>query len=74
LDEHGAVIPQEQQFVMNIAFTWKDLRTGKTLVERHDFQQTSSYYPTLGEDQFVSQQQSIEALATAVVHELQADW
>jgi hypothetical protein len=74
LDQHGAVIPQEQQFVMNIAFTWKDLRTGKTLVERRDFQQTSSYYPTLGEDQFISQQQSIEALATAIVHELQADW
>lgn len=74
LDEHGAVIPQEQRLVMNIAFTWKDLRTGKTLVERRDFQQTASYYPTLGEDRFVAQQQSVETLATAIVHEMQADW
>ncbi len=74
LDQRGAVIPQEQLLVLNITFTWKDLRTGKTLVERHDFEQTAPYYPTLGENQFIAQQQSEETLALAIVRELQADW
>ena len=39
-----------------------------------DFEQTAPYYPTLGETQFLAQQQSVEILALAIVHELQADW
>jgi len=74
LDQYGRVIPQEQLFVMDVNFTWKDLRTGKVLCERKDYEQTAPYYPTLGETQFLAQQQSVEVLALAIVHELQADW
>ncbi len=68
------VLPQEQLFIMKVAFTWKDLRTGKTLVERRNFEQTAPYYPTLGEGQFTAQQQSVERLALAIVQELQGEW
>ena len=74
LDQHGAVVPQEQLLVLKVSFTWKDLRSGKVLREVRDFEQTAPYYPTLGETQFLAQQQSVESLALAIVHELQADW
>jgi len=67
-------VPQEQLFVMTVDFTWKDLRNGRILVERRNFEQTTTYYPTLGEDQFVGNQQAVDRLALAIVQELQADW
>ena len=69
-----AAIPQEQLYVVTVNFTWKDLRSGKILVERRGFEQTAPYYPTLGEGQFVGSQQNVERLALAIVQELQSDW
>lgn len=67
-------LPQDQRYLIIVGFTWKDLRTGKILVERHQFEQTATWYPTLGEGERVAQQQSIERLALAIVQEMQADW
>lgn len=67
-------VPQEQLYSITVDFTWKDLRTGKILVERRNFEQTTTYYPTLGEGQFVANQQAAERLALAIVQELQAPW
>jgi hypothetical protein len=50
------------------------LRTGRVYVQRKDFRQTAPYYPTLGEGQFVGQQQNVERLALAIVQEMQAEW
>jgi hypothetical protein len=72
-DTHTAV-PQEQLYVVDIDFVWKDLRTGQILVQRRNFEQTTTYYPTLGEGQFVGSQLAAEKLAIAIVQELQADW
>lgn len=78
-----AAIPQEQLYTVVVNFTWKDLRTGQILVERRGFQQggvhygfeqSTSYYPTLGEGQFVASQQGVERLAAGIVQELQAEW
>ena len=67
-------LPQEQLYVIDLDFTWKDLRTGRILVERRNFEQTTTYYPTLGEGQSIGNQQAAERLALAIVQELQADW
>ena len=67
-------IPQEQLLTIVVNFTWKDLRTGRTLAERRGFEQSAPYYPTLGEGQFTGAQQNVERLALAIVQELQADW
>lgn len=67
-------IPQEQSYVVTVNFLWKDLRTGRVLVERRNFQQTAAFYPTLGESQFVGSQLAVERLALGIVQELQADW
>ncbi|MDQ3439170.1 MAG: LPS assembly lipoprotein LptE, partial [Planctomycetota bacterium] len=69
-----SAIPQEQMLGMTIDFTWKDLRSGRVLVERRGFEHTASYYPTLGEGRALGRQQAVERLALAIVQELQADW
>ena len=67
-------IPQEQLYLVTVDFIWKDLRTGRILVERRNFQQTNTFYPTLGEGESVASQLNVEKLATGIVQEMQADW
>jgi len=69
-----SAVPQEQMYVLIVNFHWRDLRTGKILVQRRDFEQTVFYYPTLGEDQAIGEEQNVQRLAAAIVQELQADW
>jgi len=69
-----SAIPQEQITAIIVNFVWKDLRNGRILCERRGFQAAATYYPTLGESRWVSQQHATEKLATAIVQELQADW
>ena len=67
-------VPQDQFYLVRVNFTWKDLRTGKILADRRRFEQSATYYPTLGEGRFIGAQQNVERLAVAIVQELQADW
>ncbi len=67
-------VPQEQFYELTVDFTWKDLRSGKILTQRTYFEQTTAYYPTLGEDTFVGQQSAVEKLALAIVQQMEADW
>lgn len=69
-----STLPQEKLMTVTINFLWKDLRNGRILTQRRAFDQSVTYYPTLGEDQFVGSEDAIEKLATGIVHELQADW
>ena len=73
-EDRLAAIPQEQLLDITVNFTWKDLRTGKILVSRRGWEQTATYYPTLGEGRFVGNESQVEKLAVAIVQELQADW
>jgi len=67
-------LPQEQLYIVRLDFTWKDLRTGKILADRRRFEQSATYYPTLGEGEFIGNQENVERLAVAIVQEMQADW
>ena len=67
-------VPQEQQMLLTVNFTWKDLRSGRILLERKNFQQTATFYPSLAEGEFVGTQQAVEKLALGIVQEMQADW
>ena len=73
-EDSRVAVPQEQLYIVRVNFTWKDLRTGKILAQRRRFEQSSKFYPTLGEGQFIGAQQNVERLALAIVKELQADW
>ena len=67
-------LPREQQVVITLDLTWKDLRTGKILLQRHGLQQEGVYHPPLGEGEFAGTQQAIERFALVIVQEMQADW
>src|SRR4051812_8513879 len=67
-------LPQEKLMTVTINFLWKDLRNGRILAQQRSFEQSVTYYPTLGEDRFVGSQDATEKLAVAIVHQLQADW
>jgi hypothetical protein len=78
-----SAVPQEQLYTVVVDFTWKDQRNGRILVERRGFiqrgvhfgfEQSASYYPTLGEGQFIGSQQDVEGLARGIAQELQAEW
>ncbi len=72
--ERGSNLPQEQLYGVKVNFTWKDLRTGRVLVERRGFEQSNAFYPTLGEGREKAALNTTEQLALAIVQELQADW
>jgi hypothetical protein len=73
-EDRLSAIPQEQLLDITVNFTWKDLRTGKILVSRRGWEQTATYYPTLGEGRWTGTQVATEKLAVAIVQELQSDW
>ncbi|MDP9172590.1 MAG: LPS assembly lipoprotein LptE [Planctomycetota bacterium] len=66
--------PQQQLYSIVVNFTWKDLHTGKVLMSREGFAQTTTFYPILGEGQFVGSQNSVEKLALGIVEEMEAAW
>lgn len=68
------LLPQEQLLRIRVNFTWKDIRSGRILVERRDFTQNATFYPTLGESRFVGTQSATSKLAIAIVQELEAEW
>jgi hypothetical protein len=67
-------LPREQELVITIDLTWKDLRTGKILLLRRGIQQDAVFHPQLGEGEFAGAQQAIERFALVIVQEMQADW
>ncbi len=72
--DRQSALPQEQLYGIRVDFVWKDLRTGKILVERRGFEQNAAFYPTLGEGRSQGQLNTAEQLAIAIVQELEADW
>ncbi len=73
LDPNTA-LPQQVLYSIRVNFTWKDLHTGKILVQKAGFEESTMYYPTLGEDQSISSQDAVERLALAIVQEMESSW
>jgi hypothetical protein len=67
-------LPQEQIYDIKVNFRWKDNRNGVILCDRTNFEQTTTFYETLGESEFAGSQYGVERLALGIVQELQADW
>ncbi len=70
----GTSVPRETQLVMIVNFTWKDARNNRILVDRKDFNRTSTELPQLGERVADAEQIAIERLAAAIVDQMQTDW
>ena len=72
--DNFTALPQEHLYTISVDFTWKDLRTGQIIVERRNFEQSSAYYPTMGEGRFAGRTAAADALAASIVDELQGEW
>jgi len=66
--------PRETAATFVIAFQWKDLRTGRVLVDRPNFIQTVDYIRPLGEDFYDSSQEAMDKLAERIVEQMEAEW
>ena len=67
-------LPREQIMVVAVDLIWKDLRNGRILMQRTGIEQTATFYPTLGEGEFVGSQELIERFALEIVQQMQAEW
>lgn len=66
--------PQEERYTIVVNFTWKEISTGKILVSRTNFEEATSYFPILGESEYVGSENTSEQLAAGIVHEMEAPW
>ncbi len=70
----GTDLPRENELTVVVDFTWKDLRSGRILVERKSFNRSATEIPQIGERVEDAEQLAIERLAAAIVDQLQSDW
>jgi hypothetical protein len=70
----GTDLPRESELTVVVNFTWKDLRSGKILVERKSFNRSATDIPQIGERATDAEQLAIERLAAGIVDQLQSDW
>ncbi len=69
-------VVQEQAVSITLDFTFRDARTGKTIVGRKDFRATDVFVPVqpVGERLEVGQNAVVQRLAKDVVNELRSEW
>jgi len=71
---YGTDLPRESELTVAVNFTWKDLRSGRIIVERKNFNRSATEIPQIGERVNDAEQLAIERLATAIVDQMQSDW
>jgi hypothetical protein len=72
--QYGVNLPRETELTIIVNFQWKDLRSGRVIVERKQFNRSATEIPQIGEHVADAEQAAIEALARAIVDQMQRDW
>jgi outer membrane lipopolysaccharide assembly protein LptE/RlpB len=67
-------LPRETELTIAVNFTWKDLRSGRMIVERKNFNRSATEIPQIGERVVDAEQLAVERLASAIVDQMQSDW
>lgn len=67
-------LPRETVATLVVRFRWKDLRTGKILVERDRFVQQVDYIRPVGEDFYLASQKGMDRLAERIVEQMEDAW
>jgi hypothetical protein len=72
----GSGMVQEQGVEIVLEFSWRNNRTGKTMVERKNFKGADIFIPSrlVGESLETGQTAAIQRLAKSVVSELRSSW
>jgi hypothetical protein len=66
--------PRETQLTLVVSFEWKDLRTGKILVERKRWLQTFDYSRPVGENEAIALTGVVDRMAKRIVDQMEAEW
>ena len=73
-DDYHSDLPQEKQVLLVVDVTWKDLRTGKILLQRKGLRSSGDYFPPLGESFFHGSGVAIERMAESIVELMMRDF
>lgn len=67
-------LPREQALTLIVKFQWKDLRTGKILVNRDRWLQTYDFSRPVGETEWTGIEGAVDRMAETIVEQLEAEW
>ncbi|MCL2639846.1 MAG: LPS assembly lipoprotein LptE, partial [Phycisphaerales bacterium] len=70
----GTILPRETELIILVNFTWKDLRSGRVLLERKHFNRSATEIPQIGERIGDAEHLAIERLAHAIVDQMKKEW
>ncbi len=66
--------PRELAATIVVSYRWKDLRTGRILVESPQFTQTIEYVPPLKETFYMASEEGMNKLARRIVDSMETGW
>jgi len=67
-------LSREQAITMVVSYRWKDMRTGKMLVQKEQFTQTAEYVPPARQDFYQGSENVVNKLARRMVESLETAW
>ncbi len=67
-------MPRELAATFVISYRWKDMRTGRILVENPQFVQTVEYVPPIKETFYIASEQAVNELARRIVDSMETAW
>jgi hypothetical protein len=73
-DDFETQLPRETAATIIIAFRWKDLRSGRTIVERERFMYTAEFYPPVGETFATGMVRGLDGMAEQIIETMESDW
>ncbi len=67
-------LPRDKQLTLAVRVQWKDLRSGRMLVDQPVELQAADYLPPAGETEEFAQERTIERMAARIVAKMYRDW
>jgi hypothetical protein len=66
--------PRDKQMTVVVRVQWKDVRTGRLLIDKPLLLQAVDYLPPAGESEEFAQQKALDRLAARIVAEMYNEW
>lgn len=73
-DDFDTGLPREKGATVIMRYRWKDMRTGRILVERERFPYSVEYIPPVGESFTKGMVRGFDNMAEAIVETMESDW
>jgi hypothetical protein len=67
-------MPRELAATFVISYRWKDMRTGRILVDNPQFTQTVEYVPPIKETFYIASEEAANKLARRIVDSMETGW